>query len=589
MSARRCARRARLQSLARSPPRRAPRRGRLRHARHVRRLSRASTCARRPAGASRCSPTPRAACAFRAACSRSRRAASGCVDMGSWEPGRGRLLRIRAAGAPGGARAARVHRARRQARPPARPRARPRRPRLARRGRPDLAHADRRAGARRAAGDGDRRPARRAARIRSRRSSSAPHGQLYVNVGSASDACRDDAGAQPMPCPEPRGRRRAPRSTRRRSAAPASRCSRCGRSRAACATRSRSPSCAGPDVLLQGENSIDYRDEAAPPEELNVLRDGAHYGWPYCVGARAAARGYEGRFDCAQTEPPALLWPAHAAPLQMLAVPAGANNAFAGQLLVAWHGYRAGRAPRSSATRSTPRAGRRARRKVWVDGWTAAAPACARSARRPASPSTRAGRLLIVEDRHKTLLDARPREGPLSRPRQSLPCSNSPFSRPKARPGAAGSALQPRHGRDAGLHAGRHLRQRQGRDAGVARGDGRRDHPRQHLPPVAAARARRAAHLRRPASLRGLDRGRSSPTAAASRSGRSAPTPRSASRASPSSRRSTATSCCSRPRSACRSSACSTATSSCSSTSAPPGRSRRRGRARGGRCAARWR
>ena len=65
----------------------------------------------------------------------------------------------------------------------------------------------------------------------------------------------------------------------------------------------------------------------------------------------------------------------------------------------------------------------------------------------------------------------------------------------------------------------------------VARGDGRADHPRQHLPPVAAARARRAAAVRRPAPLRGLDASRSSPTAAASRCGRSARCARSARRA----------------------------------------------------------
>ena len=70
--------------------------------------------------------------------------------------------------------------------------------------------------------------------------------------------------------------------------------------------------------VLQGENSIDYRDPKNPPEELNLLQRGRHYGWPYCVGRRQAAQGYEGRYDCARTEAPLALWPAHAAPLQML-------------------------------------------------------------------------------------------------------------------------------------------------------------------------------------------------------------------------------------------------------------------------------
>jgi hypothetical protein len=76
-----------------------------------------------------------------------------------------------------------------------------------------------------------------------------------------------------------------------------------------------------------------------PPEELNLLRAGADYGWPYCIGARQNAQGYEKRFDCSKTEAPHMLWPAHVAPLQMLATPAG--SAFGGQLLVAWHGQRA--------------------------------------------------------------------------------------------------------------------------------------------------------------------------------------------------------------------------------------------------------
>ena len=133
-----------------------------------------------------------------------------------------------------------------------------------------------------------------------------------------------------------------------------------------------------------------------------MLRDGAFYGWPYCVGARAPARGYEKRFDCAKSEAPALLWPAHAAPLHMIAVPATASNAFAGQLLVAWHGYRAaGHRVMSLAldANGKPTGAPRA----LISGWTAQAGV------RPLGAPTglaidAAGRLLIVEDRNRTLL-----------------------------------------------------------------------------------------------------------------------------------------------------------------------------------------
>ena len=159
---------------------------------------------------------------------------------------------------------------------------------------------------------------------------------------------------------------------------------------------------AAPGVLLQGENSIDYADEDAPAEELNVIRAGADYGWPYCVGARQAARGYEGRVDFARSEAPAMLWPAHAAPLRMLAVAGGAGNEFAGQLVVAWHGYRAAghrvvsfRLDASGRPRGPPR--------PCIEGWSAS-----RNVRPLGAPAgiliDSAGRLLVVEDRNRTVL-----------------------------------------------------------------------------------------------------------------------------------------------------------------------------------------
>jgi len=229
------------------------------------------------------------------------------------------------------------------------------------------------------------------------------NGRLYFNLGSATDACRDDAGKQPVPCPEIDGP--APRAAVwEATLGPAPAFALQGMRPFARGLRN-SVALAfvpGPDVLLQGENSIDYGEEAVPPEELNVLRDGVHYGWPYCTGAQTPARGYEGRFDCKQTEAPARLWPAHAAPLQMLAVPAGAASPFAGQLVVAWHGYRAG-GHRIVGQALDAKGRPQGALTVWVGGWTA------QKGVRPLGAPTgiavdSAGRLLIVEDRHKTLL-----------------------------------------------------------------------------------------------------------------------------------------------------------------------------------------
>jgi len=226
-------------------------------------------------------------------------------------------------------------------------------------------------------------------------------GDLFVNVGSSSDACRDDSGALPLPCPDTQGAK--PRAAVYQATLGGS----------DGALQSFKPYATGlrnslalawvaPGVLLQGENSIDYPDENAPPEELNALVAGADYGWPTCIGARQPARGYEGRVDCTKTAAPALLWPAHVAPLQMLAVPASARNAFAGQLVVAWHGYRsAGHRVVSYALDARGRPSGPPR--VWIGGWNAL------KGERPLGAPTgisvdSAGRLFVVEDRNRTLL-----------------------------------------------------------------------------------------------------------------------------------------------------------------------------------------
>ncbi|HEV8389229.1 MAG TPA: glucose dehydrogenase [Dongiaceae bacterium] len=93
-------------------------------------------------------------------------------------------------------------------------------------------------------------------------------------------------------------------------------------------------------VLLQAENSRDGiadlmpelpDDEDLPPDEINVLEPGAHYGWPYCYGANIASPDYPS-FDCSGMKKPLIELPGHAAPLSMAW--------FDGGLIVAYHGFR---------------------------------------------------------------------------------------------------------------------------------------------------------------------------------------------------------------------------------------------------------
>jgi mono/diheme cytochrome c family protein len=104
-------------------------------------------------------------------------------------------------------------------------------------------------------------------------------------------------------------------------------------------------------VLVQGENSRDAIDKLdaslsdqegdLPHEELNVIQDGAHYGWPYCIDNGAPNPEYRGRVDCSGYTNPALLLPGHVAPLGMAYYTGELLPApYRGNLIVTFHGYR---------------------------------------------------------------------------------------------------------------------------------------------------------------------------------------------------------------------------------------------------------
>jgi glucose/arabinose dehydrogenase len=97
-------------------------------------------------------------------------------------------------------------------------------------------------------------------------------------------------------------------------------------------------------TLLQAENSEDFSPADTPFEELNVLRQGAHYGWPYCYDMTGANPAWAEAhvMDCsssAHTKPVRLL-PPHSAPLGMLYYDGAMFPQLRGKLLIALHGYR---------------------------------------------------------------------------------------------------------------------------------------------------------------------------------------------------------------------------------------------------------
>lgn len=73
------------------------------------------------------------------------------------------------------------------------------------------------------------------------------------------------------------------------------------------------------------DHGTDWRGNTIPPEELNQLRQGQHYGWPFCWGDRRAdvylssdPKGATKEQFCQKTQAPALTYTAHSAPLAMV-------------------------------------------------------------------------------------------------------------------------------------------------------------------------------------------------------------------------------------------------------------------------------
>lgn len=77
----------------------------------------------------------------------------------------------------------------------------------------------------------------------------------------------------------------------------------------------------------------DYLGDDLPPDTVNIIKDGANYGWPYCYGNKVTdsqTNPNNSKFDCSKMEAPKLAFQAHSAPLGL---------AFLGEdLLVSYHG-----------------------------------------------------------------------------------------------------------------------------------------------------------------------------------------------------------------------------------------------------------
>jgi len=97
-------------------------------------------------------------------------------------------------------------------------------------------------------------------------------------------------------------------------------------------------------TLLEADNGMDFPPADTPFETLNVLRQDAHYGWPYCYDMASANPAWKNNhvMDCAgpARAKPVRLLPPHGAPLSMLYYDGTMFPELRGKLLISLHGYR---------------------------------------------------------------------------------------------------------------------------------------------------------------------------------------------------------------------------------------------------------
>lgn len=86
------------------------------------------------------------------------------------------------------------------------------------------------------------------------------------------------------------------------------------------------------------ENSRDWLGDDFPPDEINIIKQGKHYGWPFCHGKDMPDPEF-GDGNCNSREPSFIDLQAHSAPLG-LAFNIGNNfpDDYKGDLFVAYHG-----------------------------------------------------------------------------------------------------------------------------------------------------------------------------------------------------------------------------------------------------------
>lgn len=181
-----------------------------------------------------------------------------------------------------------------------------------------------------------------------------PEGNLYVNVGSSTDHCEGKDNKAPdasKPCASGEGKEALGAIREYKMNWPAGTVA--SWSTHAHGLRNSMALAFHPatGALWQAENARDAiqaampglkSDEDLPHEELNLIKAGQHYGWPYCYDNNVASPEYPKTGCAAKYAAPQRLLPGHAAPLGMTFYTASRFPAmYKNSLIIGYHGYRA--------------------------------------------------------------------------------------------------------------------------------------------------------------------------------------------------------------------------------------------------------
>ena len=241
---------------------------------------------------------------------------------------------------------------------------------------------------------------------------------LFVNVGAASDHCEGVDGKPPdagSPCAEGQGDDARAVIRKYTMSWPAGRVAAVAVYAAGLRNSTAMAVHRATNTLLQGENSRDgihladpsLADAKLPHDEINLVRQGRHYGWPYCYDNNRPSPEYRGG-NCKTRVAPLLLLPPHAAPLGM----AIDNDArlpapFTGHLLLTYHGFRPG-GHRLVAFKLDARGLPGGKPVDLIAGWSAVAAGPAQRAQPMGAPVdvriAPDGAIFVSEDRNGTVL-----------------------------------------------------------------------------------------------------------------------------------------------------------------------------------------